>query len=30
MRFSYANSLEAIEEGMDRLENYLQQRNPNG
>ncbi len=28
MRFSYANSLGAIEEGMDRLENYLQRRNP--
>ncbi|NOY79237.1 MAG: pyridoxal phosphate-dependent aminotransferase [Calditrichaeota bacterium] len=27
MRFSYANSLEAIEEGMDRLEHYLGRRN---
>jgi len=28
MRFSYANSLKAIEEGMDRLEHYLKRRNP--
>lgn len=29
MRFSYANSLKAIDEGMNRLEGYLKQRNSN-
>jgi (5-formylfuran-3-yl)methyl phosphate transaminase len=28
LRFSYANSIEKIEEGMNRLENYLQKLNP--
>jgi aspartate/methionine/tyrosine aminotransferase len=28
LRFSYANSLEKIKEGLDRLEHYLEQRQP--